>query len=173
MNSPRKDAQTVTPDGEPIAPMIEGVKLRYAITHPDERGSVTEVFDPRWGFTDAPLVYLYEFTIRPGIVKGWIKHALQTDRIFLQRGSVRVVLYDDRPDSLTYQMLNQFTLTEQNRGVICFPPEVYHALENVGMTDVVCINMPTHAYNHENPDKYRLPLENDLIPFKFGGRMGW
>jgi dTDP-4-dehydrorhamnose 3,5-epimerase len=173
MDSPQKDVQTVTPEGESVAPIIQDVQLRYATTHPDERGSVTEIFDPRWGFTDEPMVYLYEFTIRPGIVKGWIKHEQQTDRVFLQRGSLRVVLYDDRPDSPTYQILNQFTFTEHNRGMICYPSGVYHALENVGTTDVICLNTPTRAYNHEDPDKYRLPLDNDLIPFKFRGKTGW
>lgn len=172
MLTPKKDVQTVTSQGASVAPIIQGVSVRYATTHPDERGSVTEIFDPHWGFVDAPLVYLYEFTIRPGIVKGWVKHELQTDRIFLQCGAVRFVLYDDRPDSATYQMLNQFTLSEQNRGVICFPPGVYHALENVGTTDVVCLNLPTHPYNHEDPDKFRLPLDNELIPFHFEGRTG-
>lgn len=173
MTTPKKDVQTVTSQGVSLAPIIEGVFLRYATTHPDERGSVTEVFDPRWGFVDQPMVYLYEFTIRPGIVKGWIKHEHQTDRVFLQRGALRVVLYDDRPESPTYKMLNQFTLTEQNRGMICYPSGVYHALENVGTTDVICLNTPTRPYSHENPDKYRLPLDNDLIPFKFAGRVGW
>jgi dTDP-4-dehydrorhamnose 3,5-epimerase len=170
---PKKDIQTVTPAGESVSPIIDGVRVRYATTHPDERGSVTEVFNPLWGFTNEPLVYVYEFTIRPGCAKGWIMHKLQTDRVFLQRGALRVVLYDDRADSPTYQMLNQFTLTEQNRGLICYPPGVYHALQNVGTTDTICINMPTRAYNHENPDKYRLPLNNDTIPFRFEGITGW
>jgi len=29
------------------------------------------------------------------------------------------------------------------------------------------VNMPTRQYNHENPDKYRLPLDTDLIPYDF------
>jgi dTDP-4-dehydrorhamnose 3,5-epimerase len=57
--------------------------------------------------------------------------------------------------------------------MICYPSGVYHALENVGTTDVICLNTPTRAYNHEDPDKYRLPLDNDLIPFKFRGKTGW
>ena len=36
-----------------------------------------------------------------------------------------------------------------------------------GMTDVVALNFPTLAYDHANPDKYRLPVDSDLIPHKF------
>lgn len=173
MISAKKDAQTVTPAGERVAPIIEGVSVRYAVTQPDERGSITEVFDPRWAISPDALVYLYEFTIRPGIIKGWIKHFHQTDRVFLQQGAVRFVLYDDRPDSPTYQMINQFTLTEQNRGMLLYPSGVFHALENVGSTDALLLNMPTRPYNHQDPDKYRIPLVNDQIPFKFSNPKGW
>jgi dTDP-4-dehydrorhamnose 3,5-epimerase len=107
------------------------------------------------------------------VVKGWVKHEFQTDRLFLQRGAVRIVLYDDREDSPTYGMINQFTFTEQNRGVICVPPGIYHALENVGTSDAICLNFPTQPYNHAEPDKYRLPLDTELIPFKFEHVWGW
>lgn len=173
MLTAKKDSQTVKPTGEPIAPIIAGVQLRYATTNADERGSLTELFNPAWAILDAPLVYAYEFTIRPGVVKGWVMHILQMDRIFLQRGAVRMVLYDDRAESPTYRMLNQFTFTEQNRGLICYPARIYHALQNVGTTDALLVNMPTRPYNHEDPDKYRLPVNNEYIPFKFEGITGW
>jgi dTDP-4-dehydrorhamnose 3,5-epimerase len=35
------------------------------------------------------------------------------------------------------------------------------------------INMPSQAYNHANPDKYRLPINNDYIPYKFETNPGW
>jgi len=168
-----KDRQTVSPNGEPLTPLIDGVQVRYAFTHADERGSTTELYNPSWGVMFEPLVYAYEFTIRPGVAKGWIVHKLQTDRIFLLRGAVRIVLYDDRPESRTYQMINQLTLTEQNRGLVTYPAGLYHAVQNVGATEALLLNMPTRPYNHEDPDKYRVPLNNDYIPFKFEGVRGW
>ena len=35
------------------------------------------------------------------------------------------------------------------------------------------VNYPTIQYDHSNPDKYRLPLDTDLIPFSFDGAKGW
>jgi dTDP-4-dehydrorhamnose 3,5-epimerase len=35
------------------------------------------------------------------------------------------------------------------------------------------VNCPTMAYDHANPDKYRLPLDTDLIPHKFPGARGY
>jgi dTDP-4-dehydrorhamnose 3,5-epimerase len=167
MTQPKKDLQTVSSDGRQLAPLIEGVRIRYVITHADARGSLTEVFNPAWGFHESPMVYLYEFTIRPGKAKGWVAHQQQDDRIFLSRGSVKFVLYDDRPPSPTYKMINELVFTEQNRALITYPCGIYHALENIGTVDALLYNLPTRPYNHADPDKYRLPLNNDIIPYRF------
>src|ERR1044072_6399573 len=67
-----KDRQTVTSEGESLDCLIEGSVFRQAPTHLDERGSVVELFDPRWEWHPDPLVFAYSFTIKPGFAKGWI-----------------------------------------------------------------------------------------------------
>jgi dTDP-4-dehydrorhamnose 3,5-epimerase len=165
--SPIKETQSVTPQGESVAPRIDGVVLRPAVTIPDERGTICEIFNPAWGFSDTPLVYVYQITIRPGRLKSWAKHLEQDDRLFVSLGAVRIALYDDRSDSPTYKMLNVLYVTEQNRGILLIPRGVYHAVQNIGQTDALLINLPTKAYDHANPDKYRLPTVNDVIPYRF------
>jgi hypothetical protein len=36
-----------------------------------------------------------------------------------------------------------------------------------GASDVLAVNFPTIAYDHARPDKYRLPIDTDLIPHRF------
>jgi dTDP-4-dehydrorhamnose 3,5-epimerase len=167
MSTPQKDPQSVTRDGERVAPLIDGVRVRRAVTHPDERGTVCELFNPAWDFHPDPLVYVYQVTIRPGQVKGWVVHRLQDDRIFLSQGTMKAVLFDDRELSPTYGMVNEVFLDHHSRGLLVIPKGVYHAVQNVGSDDLLFINMPTRAYNHADPDKYRLPLNNDRIPYRF------
>ena len=169
-DTPRKDSQTVTEEGESIQSLIHGVRLRPAITLPDDRGTVCEIMSSDWGFDELPMVYVYQVTIRPQQVKGWVVHRLQDDRIFLSQGTMRAVLYDDRPESPTYKKLNELFISEHNRALIRIPRGVYHAIENVGNVDVLFINAPTRPYNHADPDKFRLPLNNDVIPYRFGGQ---
>jgi dTDP-4-dehydrorhamnose 3,5-epimerase len=173
VSTPKKDVQSVTPEGERISSLIDGVIVRMAVMHPDERGEICEIYNPAWGLTDKPLVYIYQIVIRPGKVKGWQMHHLQDDRLFLSIGAVKVVLYDDRPDSPTYQMINEICLTERNRGLVLIPMGVYHALQNIGDKEAVLVNSPTEPYNHANPDKYRLSLDNDKIPYSFEPKLGW
>jgi dTDP-4-dehydrorhamnose 3,5-epimerase len=165
--APKKDEATVTPSGERRAEIIEGVRLRPAVTQVDERGSICEVYDPAWAFTEEPLVYVYLSTVRPQSVKGWVVHLRQDDRLFVSRGTAQVVLFDRREESPTTGLVNSFVIGPENRSLLRIPHGVYHAVANVGRDDAAFINMPTRPYQHSDPDKYRLPLDSDEIPFRF------
>src|SRR5450631_2977160 len=102
-----QDRQTVTPVGASISRLIEGVVIQSSTTHEDDRGTLCEIMSPHRPPHPAPLVYVYQFTIRPGKIKGWHIHHLHDDRIFISQGHVRVVLYDNRPDSPTYGFVNE------------------------------------------------------------------
>jgi len=58
-------------------------------------------------------------------------------------------------------------VSERNRALVVFPQGVYHAIQNIGESEATFVNMPTRAYDHADPDKYRLPIRNDLIPYAF------
>ena len=164
---PVQDRQTVTSDGAPVDRLPDGVVLRDAITHVDERGAVCEIFDPRWGWHPDPLVFVYMFTIRPGWAKGWGLHKQHEDRYFLLSGEVEVVMYDDRDGSPTRGLLAKIVLSESRRRLMNVPAGVWHTDRNLGDKDVVIVNLPTIAYDHSAPDKYRLPLDTDAIPYDF------
>jgi dTDP-4-dehydrorhamnose 3,5-epimerase len=168
-----KDRQTVTPDGISIDPLVDGVTFRNLATHGDARGSVTEIFDPRWQWHPDPLVFVYTFTLRPGYVKGWNLHKLHEDRYCLLQGEMDVILYDVRPDSPTCGVVSRVSLSERNRRLINIPKFVWHADINIGSQDCLALNFPTTAFDHADPDKYRLPLDNTLIPYSLADYRGW
>lgn len=171
--NPKQDVQTVTPDGRSIQKLIDGVVLQSSTTHIDDRGTLCEIMSPHRPPHPAPLVYVYQFTIRPGKIKGWHIHHLHDDRIFISQGQARVVLYDTRKDSPTYGMVNEIYRSDLDRNIMVIPAFVFHAHQNVGSTDALFISMPTRPYQHAEPDVYRLPIDTDQIPYKFDTRMGW
>jgi dTDP-4-dehydrorhamnose 3,5-epimerase len=83
-----KDGQFVTPEGKPCRRMIEGVRIRDLVLHTDDRGTVCEMFDPRWGWHPDPLVFTYFYTIRPGLIKGWAMHKNHEDRYCIMQGEI-------------------------------------------------------------------------------------
>lgn len=162
-----QDSPTVTAEGARLQALLDGVRIRPAVTQIDERGSLCEMYSEEWGFTEEPLVYAYETRIRPGRIKGWVLHLEQDDRLFFSSGDAKVVLYDGRPESPTFGRLNVHCFGEANRGLLRIPAGVYHAVQNIGLGDLTFVNMPTRAYRHEGPDKYRLPLDTPEIPYRF------
>jgi dTDP-4-dehydrorhamnose 3,5-epimerase len=168
----KKDVETVTPRGRSVATPTHGVRTRPLTTLVDDRGTLTELFDPRWEFDDLPITYAYAFTVRPGVVKGWGLHEHHEDRYVLLSGRVDLLLYDVRPDSPTCGQLHKISLNEHHRKLVSIPAFVWHADHNVGDTEAVVLNFPTRPYDHAAPDKHRLPIDTPLIPYDFGAVRG-
>jgi dTDP-4-dehydrorhamnose 3,5-epimerase len=169
----KRDEETVK-DGVPIAKLLDGMSFHDSVTHRDDRGSVTELYDPRWTWHKEPLVFCYQFTIRPGVVKGWGLHKQHEDRYFVVEGEMELVTFDPRPESSTYGRICRVLLSADRPRLVNVPRHVWHADHNVGSKDVRVVNFPTIQYDHTNPDKYRLPIDTPLIPFRFeGAKGGW
>jgi dTDP-4-dehydrorhamnose 3,5-epimerase len=173
LRAAQRDVQMVTDTGRPIGRLTEGVLTKPIPTQLDERGSVFELFDLRWDWHRDPLVFSYCFTVRPGRVKGWGLHKHHEDRYVLISGELKLVLFDPRPNSSTYGEVCEIWLTETDRKIINIPRFVWHADHNVSSRDAVVVNFPTVAYDHKNPDKFRLPIDTDLIPYRFDSCQGW
>jgi dTDP-4-dehydrorhamnose 3,5-epimerase len=170
---PIKDVPSVNASGEPLSRLPDGVTFRPAPTQVDERGSVCELYDLRWLWHPDPLVFVYMFTLRPGMIKGWGLHKLHEDRYFVIEGEMQIVMYDVRPGSSTQNTISQIVLSQHNRGLLNIPAGIWHANRNLGNKDAIVINFPTRPYQHDDPDKYRLPLDTDQIPYKFEDLRGW
>jgi dTDP-4-dehydrorhamnose 3,5-epimerase len=161
-----RDAATVEAGGRRL-PQLEGVIVAPAVVQADHRGTLTEVVnfdDPFW---EEPVVYAYAFTIEPGRIKGWGMHKLQTDRYVAFAGRLRVVLYDGRPDSSTFERFAEFSFADEAPGFLQIPPGVWHADQNVGNVPCRVFNFPTRPYDREAPDKYRIDPASGEIRFDF------
>ena len=112
---PVKDRQTLSSEGEPISQRIAGVSVHRRPLQEDERGEPVRFTVPNGEFIPSLWCDAYFVSIRPNQVKGWVRHKLQDDRLFFLRDVIRVALFDDRPDSPTYHMLNVFVMSERNR----------------------------------------------------------
>ena len=166
-----KDRATVTSSGQRLQRLIEGAVLHRSVVHEDERGDISEIWSAAWNLDPAPVSYAYQAMIRPGRVKGWVYHKLQADRQAVICGFVKYVLWDARPQSSTHGMVNEIFLSERNRGLLLIPPYVVHAVQNIGLTDAIFVNLPTVPYNHADPDKYR--VDPASVPYSFDKGVGW
>lgn len=159
------------PDGEEfpeirIADQIDGVALRRLQTKADGRGELTVLMSDRFGAQfQTPHVYLVTAAARS--VRAWVYHRRQSDRLAYTMGRLRVVLYDLRPDSATYGVVNVIDVGAANKVLVTIPPFVVHGVQNRGDEDAFFVNMPTRAYDPANPDKSRVPVDHPGIPYVF------
>ena len=150
-----------------IPDQIDGVEMRRLCTHGDNRGDLTVLLSDRY-VPGASTPHVYLVTAEPGSVRAWVFHRRQSDRLAFTNGDFRVVLYDLRPESRTFGVLNVLDLGGANRIQLTIPPFVVHGVQNRGTTAASFVNMPTNAYHEATPDKARLAQNHPGIPYVFG-----
>lgn len=164
-----QDAPSVDEQGR-LRGQIDGVLHAPAVVHGDHRGWLSELVNFDHPFWREPIVYAYAVDVAPGRIKGWGMHRLQTDRYAVLTGTLRVVLYDGRPASPTFQRFAEFFFTDRSRGLLRIPPGVWHADQNAGQDPCLLINFPTRPFDRKDPDKYRIDPASGEIPFDFALR---
>ncbi|GAB6087933.1 polysaccharide biosynthesis C-terminal domain-containing protein [Alkaliphilus crotonatoxidans] len=151
--------------------LIHGVEIKELDYRCDERGRLIEILrNDEAMFNGFGQVYLT--TVYPGVVKAWHYHKLQEDHFFVVKGMLKLVLYDDRPDSETKGMVNEIFMGEYKTILVKIPPMVYHGFKGIGIGETLVLNIPTKAYNHQQPDEYRIDPHENHIPYQWERKDG-
>jgi len=164
----RKDPQIVTNAWRKIQPGIDGVTVREVLHVPRDHGIITETYRPEWDPTGAPLVHVYQSRLFPAAIGAWSCHMQTIDRLFVNQGHLKIVLFDDREESATYQRIIELHVGDARPAFLVIPIGVWHGLQNLGSADALILNYPTRAYDYEDPDHYRLPYDSPEIPYSWG-----
>ena len=142
--------------------MIEGVKVKKLKVISDERGRLMEILR-RDDEIFKEFGQVYMTTAKPGVVKAWHWHKLQTDSFACVSGKIRLILYDARSDSKTYKQIDEFEMSLDNPLLVQIPASVYHGFKCTSDVEAIVINTVTKAYNYKNPDEYRVDaFDNDI-----------
>ena len=164
----QKDKQSITADWLPVtSDFISGVRIKEVKNVLKNNGFLTEVYRSEWNLDDLAVGHIFQVTLNPGGLSAWHSHAFTTDRLFVNHGTIRVVLYDGREDSPTYGKINEFRTGINRPMLIVVPPKVWHGVYNYGNTEASLLNIVDLAYDYENPDHWRLPSESVEIPYRF------
>lgn len=151
--------------------LISGVEIKKLNVISDERGRLMEILR-----SDESLFIkfgqLYMTVANHGVVKGWHYHQVQWDNFSVVKGMIKLALYDNRKDSPTYQMVNEFFIGEHNPQLVRIPPYVLHGFKGISHPEAIVMNCPTEVYHYDQPDEFRVhPHEND-IPYQWSLKEG-
>src|SRR5947209_19941806 len=93
-------------DGHLLQTPIDGLRFRPARPVPHEDGTVAEVARAVWPEVDLPIVQVHVTTTLAGRVRAWGLHRASTDRLFVVKGLVSILVYDGRQASPTHGQRN-------------------------------------------------------------------
>ena len=144
-------------------PIIQNLKVTPLKIIKDDRGSVMHMLR-----SDNPhferFGEIYFSTTRPNTIKAWKRHKRMTLNVAAPVGRIRLVAYDDRTGSDSYQKLDEFILGPNDQySLITIPPMIWFGFQNIGAADALLANCATIPHEPEEAEQRDL---ND-VPFKF------
>lgn len=163
-----KDGQLVDGDWQMLRAPIEGLHIREVLHVPRDHGIITEMYRPEWDPTGLPVVQAYQSRLFPGAIGAWSCHARQTDRLFVNQGHLKIVLYDGRESSSSHGAVLEHHAGDARPSFVVIPPGVWHGVHNLASSDALLMNFPTHPYDYADPDHWRLPMDTPEIPYDWG-----
>ena len=145
--------------------MIDGVVIKPLQKISDERGCVMHMLrsdDPvfeKFGEIYFSLVY-------PNVVKGWHLHTKMTLNYAVISGMIKLVLYDERPESPTRGEIMEIFIGEDNYSLITIPPNIWNGFKGVGTKSATVANCSTLPYDPKEIKRLD-PLDNKIIKYNW------
>jgi dTDP-4-dehydrorhamnose 3,5-epimerase len=149
------------------SPAIDGL-LRIPLQRiPDERGTIMHMLradDPHF----LQFGELYFTTVYEGVVKGWHKHHEMTLNYACVFGRIKVVVYDDRPESPTGGTVEEIFLGPDDHSLVVIPPELWTGFKGMTGPFAIVANCCTHT--HDPGRTTRLDPFDNAIPYDWAVR---
>lgn len=143
---------------------IEGVVIKKLNKIPDERGAVFHMLkkeDSEFnGFGE-----IYFSTIYPGVIKAWHIHSEMELNYAVISGDIKLVLYDERKDSLTRGNFMEIFTGEKNYMLIKVPPMVWNGFKGIGTKEAIVANCAT--ISHQPDEIKRLDSFSNKIGYNW------
>lgn len=140
--------------------MIHDVSVTPLKRIPDERGAVFHMLrnDDPWfeAFGE-----IYFSLVHPGVVKGWHLHTKMTLNYAVPVGAIKLVCFDDRPDSPTRGAVQEIHLGVHNYALVTIPPLIWNGFKGTGTETAVVANCATTPHDPEEIQR-RSPLTPDI-----------
>ncbi|MEW5982054.1 MAG: dTDP-4-dehydrorhamnose 3,5-epimerase family protein [Acidobacteriota bacterium] len=149
--------------------MIHGVRVFPLVRIQDERGMVMRMLradDPHFeGFGE-----VYFSVIYPGIIKGWHRHSRMTINYAVVQGNIKLVLYDERPESPTFHEIQEVVFGQVNYQLVRVPPGVTNGFTAVGGEGAIVANCA--SVPHDPDEITRIDPLSAAVPYDWSVRHG-
>jgi dTDP-4-dehydrorhamnose 3,5-epimerase len=144
---------------------IEGVIIRNMAIHQDSRGWLVELFRKDQPEDGPDPAMAYASITLPGISRGPHEHRNQTDRFcFFGPSDFRLVLWDNRPDSPTFNHRMRLVVGQSAPTLVTVPRGVVHGYRNIGSEGGLILNLPDQLYRGKDRSGQVDEIRHELDP---------
>ena len=131
----------------------------------DERGAVFHFLksdSPNYkNFGEA-----YFSKINGGVVKGWKYHTIAEQNFCVPFGAVKIVVFDNRPDSATCGAVQEILLDDkENYQLLSMPACLWYSFKCISDNYAILANIA--SIPHLQEESLALPLDVKEIPYKW------
>jgi dTDP-4-dehydrorhamnose 3,5-epimerase len=144
--------------------MIEGLVVHELRQISDERGKVMHMLR-----ADSPLFTrfgeIYFSIVNPGVVKAWKRHLKMTQYFAVPVGKIKLVIYDDRKDSVSCEKVDVIEIGVDNYCLVKIPPQLIYGFKGISSVPALvanCTNMP-----HDPNEVEGFDINSTEIPYKW------
>jgi dTDP-4-dehydrorhamnose 3,5-epimerase len=143
--------------------IIDGVSIRSLSKIENDKGNILHVIKSTDShFSKFGECYISE--IHPGKIKAWKKNRIQTQNLAVIEGSIKFVIFDDRKNSISKNIINIFQIDRDlNYKLLTIPNNIWYGFSCTGSHKSVIINCSDYPHNVKNINS--LDIKNNLIPF--------
>ncbi len=132
---------------------MDNLKIKKLKVNQDERGMVVEIIRREDTEEGKPFGQVYLTTANPGYIKGNHYHKRKTEWFCVIKGKGELILRDLKSKELKKILMDD----EKNFLLVKIPPNVAHAIRNIGSEVLYLLAYIDEPYNPDDPDTY--PLE--------------
>ena len=148
---------------------INGVIITPLKKIPDERGCIYHMLR-----CDSPVFKtfgeIYFSLVHHGVIKGWHLHKEMTLNYAVIQGMIKLVLYDDRPESATRGNLMELFIGEDNYCLVTIPHGIWNGFKGIGIKPAIVANCATLP--HDLNEIMRLDPFSKEIPYDWSVKHG-
>ncbi|MEI6093226.1 MAG: dTDP-4-dehydrorhamnose 3,5-epimerase family protein [bacterium] len=144
--------------------MIDGVIITPLKQILDERGKIMHMLKSSDSLFKS-FGEIYFSCIYPGAIKGWHIHKKMILNYAVPHGTIKFVLYDDRPQSPTKGELQEMFLGPDSYNLITVPPMVWNGFKGIGTELAIVANCS--SIQHDSTEIERLDPFDKKIPYNW------
>ena len=145
--------------------MIKDIEINKIDTHKDHRGFFREISrlnNIKVNFSEGQISHSL---VNKDVLKAWHGHKTQTQINYLINGKIKVVLYDYRKNSDTFNEYHEFLVdNKENAVVYLFKPGILHSYKCLeGPMNIIYFTSGTYNISEE----VRISSEDSSIKYKW------